>query len=128
MWSLKYLLLVFIGVVGLLQLAAARNNLRGMSFFPRRIYNIVFGALAIGFTLFFLFTWNELNSRIIEGSQQTASFVISAAAGIVFTVLFSSLLNFRRFRASGPPPDGMDALQSNTFIQAIYKRWSKKAR
>lgn len=127
MWSLKYSLLIFIGVLGILQLAAARNNFRGLFFFPWKKYTVVFGILAIGFVLFAFFTWNELGARIIEGSQQTGSFVVSVAAGIIFTVLLSSLLNFRRFSPGGSQPNGMDALQQGTFIQTLRNRWSRKA-
>jgi hypothetical protein len=128
MWSLKYCLLVFISVLGVLQLAAARKNLRGLFFFPWKTVTVVFAGLAIAFPLVVFFTWNEFHSRIIEGSQQTGSFVVSAAAGIIFTVLLSSLLNFRRLNAGGPQTDGMDALQTSTFIQVLLKRWSRKAR
>ena len=70
-WSLKYCLLIFISVLGVIQLAAARNNLRGLYFLPWKRYTAALGLVGIVFSLFVFFTWDEMNSRIIEGSQQT---------------------------------------------------------
>jgi hypothetical protein len=126
MWSLKYFLLIFIGVVGILQLAAARNHWKGLSFLPGRLASAIFGGALLVFTIVIYFTWNEFNTRIIEGSQQTGSFVISGAAAIIFTAVLSSLLNIRRMKSGSPPPQGMDAFRTHTFIQAFGKPGSKK--
>jgi hypothetical protein len=128
MWSLRYCLLIFIGVTGVIQLGAARNNLHGLFFFPWRYFTLGFGILAVGFPLVAFFTWNEIGARVIEGSQQAGSFVLSAAASIVFTVLFSSLLNFWRLTPGNAIPEGLDALKDCTVFQALNKRWSHKAR
>jgi len=126
MWSLKYFLLIFIGVVGILQLAAARNDWKGFSFFPWRWVTAIVGAALVIFPLVVYFTWNEFNTRIIEGSQQTGSFVISGAAAILFTAVLSALLNARRMKPDNPPPQGMDAFRTHTFFQAFGKPGSKK--
>jgi hypothetical protein len=119
MWSVNYCLLVFISVLGVMQLAAAHNDFRSLLFFRRKIYTVSFAVLAIGFALFAFFTWNDFNSIIVEGSQQTGSFVLSAAAGILFTLVFSSIINNRRPGAGNSEQDGLDALRENTFFQAI---------
>jgi hypothetical protein len=128
MWSLNYCLLVFISVLGILQLAAVYNNFRGLLFFPRAIYNICFAVFAIGFALFAFFTWYDFNSFVVEGSQQTGSFVLSAAAGIVFTLVFSSIINHRRFGAGNSEQEGLDALRETTFFQAIRNHRGGKER
>ena len=125
MWSLKYFLLIFIGVTGILQLAAARNNWKGFSFLPGRLATAIFGGALLVFTLVIYFTWNEFNTRIIEGSQQTGSFVISGAAAIIFTAVLSSLLNIRRMKPGSPPSRGMDAFKTHTFFQAFGNNGSK---
>ncbi len=128
MWSLNYCLLVFVAVLGVLQLAAVYNDFRGLLFFPRKIYSLVFAVFAIGFALFAFFAWNDLNRIfvegsqqifIVEGSQQTGSFIISAAVGILFTLVFSSLVNYRRFKSGKYPQDGLDVLRESTFFQAL---------
>jgi len=119
MWSLNYCLLVFIAVLGVLQLAAVHSNFRGLLFFPRKIYSLVFAVFAIGFALFAFFTWNDFNTIIVEGGQQTGSFVLSAAAGIIFTLVGSSLLNYRRLGCDKSQQDGLDVLRGSTFFQAF---------
>jgi hypothetical protein len=122
MWSLHYCLLVFIAVVGVLQLASVYNNLRGLLFFPRKGYSLAFAVIAIGLALVAFFTWNDYHRVIVEGSQQTGSFVLSAAAAMVFTLVVSSVLNHRRLDC-GKVPDGLDTLRKHTFFQAIRSLW-----
>jgi hypothetical protein len=128
MWSINYCLLVFISVLGVMQLAAAHNNIRSLLFFTRTIYTVCFAVLAIGFALFAFFTWNDFNSIIVEGGQQTGSFVLSAAAGILFTLFFSSVINNRRLGAGNPEQEGLDALRESTFFQAIRNHKNGKER
>ena len=128
MWSLNYWLLVFIGVVGVLQLAAVYNNFRGLLFFRVKILSLIFGIIAVGMTLTGFFLWYDLNDIIIEGSQQTGSFVSAAAAAILFTLIFSSIVNIRRFKSSKPQQDGLETLQESTFFQAIRNNGDKKVR
>jgi hypothetical protein len=128
MWSVNYCLLVFISVLGVLQLAAAYNNFRGLLFFPRKIYCVCFAVVATGFGLFAFFTWYNFNSFVVEGSQQTGSFVLSAAAGILFTLVFSSVMNYRRLGAGHSEQDGLDALREITFFQAIRSHRGEKER
>jgi hypothetical protein len=132
MWSLNYCLLVFIAVVGVLQLAAVYNNLRGLLFFPRKIYSLVFAVFAIVVALFAFFAWNDYNKIMVggsqqiltvEGSQQTGSFVLSAAAAILFTLIASSLLNYRRLNSCKDQQDGLDTLRESTFFQVIRNLW-----
>lgn len=126
MWSLNYCFLVFIAVLGVLQLAAYHNNLRGLLFFRRKIYSLIFAVLAIGFALFAFFIWNDYNTIIVEGSQQLGSFVLSAAVGILFTLCFSSLLNYQRFNNVKSGQDGLHILRESTFFQALLNLRSKE--
>ena len=128
MWSVNYCLLVFIGVVGVLQLAAAHNNLRSLLFFPRRGYTAGFAALAIGLALFAFLTWNDFNKIIVEGSQQTGSFLFSAGIALVFTLVFSSVLNSRRVGNGNTAQEGLDALRDCTYYQALRNHRNGKGR
>ena len=120
MWSLNYCLLVFIAVLGVIQLAALKNNFRGLLFFPRRVLTLTFAAIAIGAALFVFFTWNDFHTVIVEGSQQTGSFVFSTVAAIIFSLVCSSILNYRRFNSGKPRQDGLEVLRESTFFQAIH--------
>jgi hypothetical protein len=127
MWSVHYLLLIFLAVLGVLQLAAVHNGFRGLLLFPSKIFSLVFAVLAIGFALFSFFTWYNFYNFVVEGSQQTGSFVVSSAAAIVFNLAASSLLNLRRFNG-GNHRDGLDALRESTFFQAIWNHRTKEER
>jgi hypothetical protein len=129
MWSVKYCLLIFVGVMGIIQLAAARNNFRGLFIFPSRQITWFLGILGTAVPVVAFFTWNELTgARVIEGCQQTGSFVLSAAAGIVFTILLSSLINFRHLNPGISPLEGMDFLKDGTVLQKLRISRSDKAR
>jgi hypothetical protein len=128
MWSLNYCLLVFISVVGVLQLAAVYNNFRGLLFFQVKIFSLLFGIIAVGLALTGFFFWYDLNDIIVEGSQQTGSFVMSAAIGIIFTLVFSSIVNYRRFNSIKHQQDGLDNLQESTFFQAVRNNGNKKVK
>ena len=119
MWSLNYCLLVFIAVVGVIQLAALNNNFQGLLFFPRPLYTLAFAVVAIGSALFVFFTWYNFRSLVVEGSQQTGSFVASTLAAIIFYLVGSSLLNSRRFNPGKSGQKGLEALRKTTFFQAI---------
>src|SRR4030042_1904206 len=128
MWSLHYCLFVFLAVLGVLQLAAVTNDLRGLLLFPGKKYSVIFAVLAISFALFAFFTWNDYRTIIVEGSQQTGSFVVSSAVAIIFTLAASSALNYRRLNGGKSPQDGLDVLRESTFFQAVRNHRGKAGR
>ena len=119
MWSLDYCLLVFIAVLGVIQLAAFNNSFRGLLFFQHRIYTLAFAIIAIGSALVAFFIWNDVHEVIVEGSQQTGSFVLSSAAAIIFTLVCSSILNNRRCNSNKCQREGLESLRENTYFQAF---------
>ncbi len=119
MWSLDYCLLVFIAVTGVIQLAAFYNGLRGLLFFQHRIVTLAFAFIAIGAALVVFFVWNDVHKVIVEGSQQTGSFVFSSASAIIFTLVCSSILNNRRFNSNKSRQEGLEGLRKNTYFQAF---------
>jgi len=126
MWFSNYFLMVFLAVIGVLQLAAVYNNLRGLLFFPVKILSLIFGIIAVGIALAGFFFWYDIYDIVVEGAQQTGSFVFSAGMGIIFTLVLSSLVNHRRFNSGKPHQDGMDNLQESTFFLAVRNNGNKK--
>jgi phosphate/sulfate permease len=126
MWFSNYFLMVFLAVIGVIQLAAVYNNFRGLLFFPVKILSLIFGIIAVGMALAGFFFWYDIYDIVVEGAQQTGSFVFSAGMGIVFTLVLSSLVNHRRFNSGKPQRDGMDNLQESTFFQAVRNNGNKK--
>jgi hypothetical protein len=119
MWSAIYCLLVFVSVLGVLQLAAAHNNLRNLLFFSRKGYTVGFAVPAIGVPLFVFFSWYNFYSFVVEGGQQTGSFILSAGAALLFTLGFSSILNRKRAGKDNPAEKGLDVLRETTYFQAV---------
>jgi hypothetical protein len=110
--SWKYFLLVFIAVLGVLQGAAARNNLRGLQFFGYRSISYVFAVLAVGFSLFFFFHWNYRYAHsVIEGAQQVGLFTLGGLAALVFTLGISSAIRSAYARRQVVSPRRLETRQ-----------------
>jgi hypothetical protein len=118
--TFKYLLLIFVGIVGVLQAAASYNNLQGMMFFRNRIIGYVVAVLAIGVSIVSFFIWNYiLPTGIIGGSEQSGLFALATVAGIIVTLLVSSLLKSGQLKSEDPHPRGLDALKTATMFQCL---------
>jgi hypothetical protein len=126
MWSAFYCLLIFISVLGVLQIAAAYSNLRGLLFFRRTIFTVCFAVLTIGSVLAAFFTWYFYTDYILIGTQQFFSFGFCAVVAVYFTLVVSSLINSRRLGADNSGQDGLDAFKESTFFQVIRKNRSRK--
>ncbi|OGO32605.1 MAG: hypothetical protein A2Z29_05015 [Chloroflexi bacterium RBG_16_56_11] len=125
--SLKYGLLVFVGVTGVLQAAACHNNLRGLVFFKNRYIAYIFAILAAGGSLASFFAWNYLfETGVIAGSEQAGIFVLSAFIAVVCTILVSSAIKSVSFKNRGAPPDGLEALRGATIFHVFWDRVNGK--
>ena len=91
--ALIYSGLVFCAVAGVLQAAAAYNNLKGMLFFKKKVPAYIFAGLTIGFSLFVFFVWNyRYPTGMIEGSQQAGYFALATAVAVIFTLILSAII------------------------------------
>lgn len=133
-----YFLMAFLSSIGVLQIAATRAGINGLSIFKRPLVNYIFGALAIvgGFALFYatgnrtaepLITIHE-GSKWFFGERETfTAFVAGALIGLLSTILVSSLskraisINNQKL-----PPQGLDALKEMTWLQAIVHRFNSE--
>jgi hypothetical protein len=124
---LKYSALIFVAVIGVLQAAAAHNNLRGMLFFRRILHAYIFAGITIVVPLGMFFTWNYMFAvGYVAGSQQAGLFFFSSAAAIVFTLIVSSLVNFRLKPERPTPLTGLDALKEDTFFHLFLEKIKRK--
>jgi hypothetical protein len=125
--SMMYRMLVFVAALGVIQGAAAYNDLRGLLFFRRKLYAYIFGIITVGVPLGLFFRWNYLFATgIIAGSQQTGMFVLSVLAAIVINLIISSLINIRYYPQSAAPTTGLEALRERTFFRIIWERLTIK--
>jgi len=122
--AFEYFYLVSIAAVGVIQAAVAYNGFRGISFFSRKIYSYLFMILTLSPVLAAFFTWNERNpTGVIEGREQFCFFMLAIVAAIGFTLIVSSLLQYRYLRKNNIRHDGFEALKEVTFFQALRHRY-----
>jgi hypothetical protein len=122
---LEYTIPVFISGLGVIQAAAAYNNLTGLRFFRRKIVTYAFSGVLLLPALYYFFTWNQRNvTGIIEGAQQAGLFFAAVVLALVGTLVVSSLINSR---LTGPkkPPVGLEALKETTFIKTLQSWFNK---
>jgi len=125
--AVKYSCLVFIGVLGVLQAAAAYNGLQGLLFFKHKRSAYLWTLFTTGSTLGVFFTWNYHSpTGIIEGSQQAWMFTLSAFGSLLFTLAVSSLLKYRLRGPNGNFVRGLEALNHSNFVNALRARYEGK--
>jgi hypothetical protein len=125
--AIRYCLLVFIAVLGVMQAAAAHNNLEGLLFFKYKRYAYLWALLTAGSSLAVFFTWNyHFETGVIEGSQQAWMFAVSAFAALLFTLAVSSLLKYRLGKSDRVPARGLEGLNRSSFVHALRTRYAGK--
>jgi hypothetical protein len=140
----EYRLLVFVAVLGIIQLAAANTGLRGLLFAPGEVrirfypsgrrwtltyfhFSYLFAALTVLPTLGFFFVWNYYNATgIVQGSEQAGLFVLSTGAAGIFSLVASSFINQWRLQHNQTQAEGLEALKDITWFQAVWRRWIRK--
>lgn len=117
--SLEYIGLTFLANIGVLQLAARFNRLRGMSFFNNPVFTCLFALITIAPPLFVFFIWNNLlPTGIIEGAQQAGLFFISFLLSLVVTLGLTSFLR-RSHTENTTHQQGIEIMRNTTYYKAI---------
>ena len=131
--GLDYFLLVTLGCLGTIQIAAAYAGLKGLSFFKKPLAGYVFGALvAIGAFGWFFAIENRNTPSKIEGAQQVGMFLAGAIAAYIITAAISSLLKYRlspqatASRCREQTNSGIEMLKETTLIGAIRNILKRK--
>jgi hypothetical protein len=124
--ALDYFLLVTLGCLGTIQIAAAYAGLKGLSFFKKPLAGYIFGALvAIGAFGWFFAIGNRNTPSAIEGAQQAGMFLAGAIAAYITTLAVSSLLKYRlspqstASRCGEQNNSGIEMLKETTLLGAI---------
>jgi len=133
----QYLPLAFFASLGVLQIGAARADLRGVTFFKKPSLCYVFGALAIAGAFIWFYATGDRNAeplvriddgvKVFFGETETfATFMTGAIGALVVTLLVSSIVNAKMSSSTdNGVPRGLDALKEMTFFQAITRRFRK---
>jgi hypothetical protein len=132
-WSFvaEYCLYVFIAVIGMLQLIAARWELRGISFFGNKGWGYAFGAAAIAavFIWFFRFTGLDLAQPTFDTPPQLFWLAVSTFLAVAVTLAISSIANHKRMpSATDDDNEGIDTLRRQTYWRSISKYFKGRAR
>ena len=121
--GLDFFLMNFVGALGVLQMAAAYSPLRGMLFFQHRTLSGVLGFLALvgAFLWFFISKPRNLpdTGGGLSGNEDTWIFCAACTLAILFTLISTSIINYRLARESTSYPSGLDALRETTFYRAF---------
>lgn len=131
-WSFvaEYCIYVFIAVIGMMQIIAARWELRGISFFRNKKWGYAFGAVTIVgvFIWFFGFTSLNLKEPTFDTPPQLLWLAVSVVLALLVTFGLSSIIN-RRFTLNAGSDktqiDGIEALKQKTYWQSISRFCNK---
>ncbi len=144
--EIQYFFLVFVAVLGIIQVTAANSGFRGLLFAPGTVrirffpsgrrwtltyfhFSYLFAAITVLPTLGFFFVWNYYNATgIVQGPEQAGLFVLGTGASGIFSLVASSLINQWRLQRNYTSAQGLEALKDITWFQAVYRRWVKRAR
>jgi len=133
----QYFPLVFFASLGVLQIAAARADLKGLTFFKRPLLCYAFSAVAIVGAFVWFYATGDRNAeplvRIDDGvkiffgeTESFATFMAGASSALVATILVSSVVNAKISSSTDRGVlRGLDALRQMTFFQAITRRLRK---
>lgn len=125
--SMEYIALVFLAVVGVLQLAAMHGCWNKLVFFQNRLLGHILSVLLVIAPLILLFTWNYRNATgIIQGTEQAGLFVLSMVLAILFTLVLSSALNHSEPDTVQGQKEGLEVLKGMTYLKAISRLLSRK--
>ena len=131
-WSFvaEYCLYVFIAVIGMLQLIAARWELRGISFFGKKVWGYAFGTTAIAavFIWFFRFTGLDLAQPTFDTPPQLFWLSVSTFIAVAVTLAISSIVNRKLSSHIEDDDEGIDTLKRQTYWRSIHRYFKDRAR
>jgi len=126
----QYCIFVFMAVMGMLQLIATTNQLKGMLFVRNKPVTLVLSIAAIVFAFWwFFFRDNRLDTVMrrtgLEGAQQFTVFCWTTFAALVFTLVLASFL--RMFVYRGDARSGQEDRIEGAY-QLRYMSWFEALR
>ena len=124
-FEVDYLLFIFLASLGVVQLAALKNGLKGLYFVRIPSLNLVAGlALVAGaFLWFFLSEPRNLpdTGDGLDGNQQAMFAVAAAVAAVLFTLAVTSVINAGFGKGEDRSEDGLEALRRTNYFTAMRR-------
>lgn len=127
-FATDYFLLVFIASLGVVQVGASMGQLKGLLVFKSPIIARTLGlGLVVGaFVLFFSTGTRNINDYEggLNAPTQGLFFFLGSSAGVILTLLSTSILNRRMNGARPPSEPGLDALKDTNYLLALGRSLS----
>ncbi len=124
-----YILFIFLASLGVVQLAALRNRLKGLYFIRIPLLNLALAlALVSGSFLWFFFSEPRNlpdTGDGLDGNQQAMFSVAAAISAILFTLASTSLLNLGIVNGDDKREAGLQALRRATYLSALRRTLAK---
>ncbi len=129
-FAVDYAILVAVAFLGILQIVAARNQLKGLSFFSNKRLAYVFGVVvATAAVLWFFWSDNRnVEGKIsnVEGAEQFWLFLVAVVSSVAVTLLLASIINRRTPPSTSTPRWGIDPLRTSTYIQLLCRVFKRR--
>ena len=124
-FAADYVLLIFLASLGVVQLAALKNRLKGLYFIRIPLLNFVAAlVLVVGsFVWFFVSEPRNLpdTGGGLDGNQQAMFSVAAAVGAVLFTLATTSLLNAGFGRGEELKGTGLQALRRTNYFIALRR-------
>jgi hypothetical protein len=131
--GVDFLVMNLIGALAVLQIAAARGDLRGMMFLPSKRVTAALGFLALAGAFAWFFASEPRNyaddAGGLNGNEDAGLFCLACVLAIAFTLLSTSAINWKLGRDKTSHPGGIEALRETTFLRAfcgaVRRLWTR---
>ncbi len=124
-FAADYVLFIFLASLGVVQLAALKNGLKGLYFIRIPLLNFVAAlVLVVGsFVWFFVSEPRNLpdTGGGLDGNQQAMFSVAAAVGAVLFTLATTSLLNAGFGRGEELKGTGLQALRRTNYFIALRR-------
>ena len=134
-FEFDYFIFVTVASLGVLQIAASKGNYMGLLFSKSPIASRFLGTttIVIAFVWFFGSNNRNINDYAggMDGNDQALFFFIGSMAGLIITLIVSSLVNWRMVKNPTCSQCDLDSLKETNYFFALnhnFLYWCKKWR
>jgi len=130
--SLFFFLFVFLGSVGVLQIATSYNRMKALSLFNSPKVGYIFGICAIVCSIltFYLTGNRNVIAPRLEGAQMLGFTFLGLVAAVAVTLTVTYYIKRKQVEnvAEQEYPDGMEALEQEVYLPLMKRLWCRLKR
>ena len=130
--SVIFFLFVFLGSVGVFQIAASYNRMKALSFFKSPMIGYIFGVCLIvsGILTFYLTGDRNVISPRLEGAQVLGWTFLGLFMAVVVTLAIAYFIKRKQVDnvAGEEYPEGMKALEQEVYVPLMKRLWRRLKR